>query len=453
MLLCYTWPMKKTPGNKVDVESKGASSTLDSIIKTHPVVFVTRDMERALGRQPGNGYSIITNGTPYSRAVALLFPENVQIIESKDGGRLDTVDILELKEVKERINKNKENVLVFKNTRRIESICKNNGWKLLNPSADLAEKIESKISQEAWLRSKSLDSYLPTHFICEIKDVAQKLKFSEKDKNKYVLQFDHGHTGESTIFLEKLEDVDQLTKKFPNRTCKVTDYINGPMFTVNCVAGEFPAVGNISYQITGLEPFTDKNATTIGNDWALPGTILNEENLEQIRELAKKIGKAMSDDGWSGLFGIDVIFDINKNQLYLIEINARQCASTTYESILQAMFKRLDEAAYQDKITMFDLHLLASNGVKNDYAPIYVNDGAQIIQRATKEFISIKTSERNSMIEKLREGNLGVIEYPANEPNGADVLRIQSAFGIMAGHEKFNDRGTFIKNILDKNQA
>lgn len=448
MLLCYTWPMKKTPGNGADVESKGEGSVLDSIIKTHPVVFVTRDMERALGRQPGNGYSIITNGTPYSRAVALLFPENVQIIEPKDGTQLDTVDLLELEEVKERINRSKESILVFKNTKRIESVCKENGWKLLNPSAELADKIESKISQQAWLKSKGLDTHLPPHFISEVKDVSRQLKFSNKEKNKYVLQFDHGHTGGGTIFLENINDVEKISEKFPNRTCKITDYISGPMFTVNCVAGTNPVVGNISYQITGLEPFTDKAATTVGNDWSLPGTILNEENLEQIRDLAKKIGKSMSEDGWKGLFGIDVIFDLNKSQLYLIEINARQCASTTYESILQTMFKRVDEVAYKDKMTMFDLHLLSLHSAVNGSSMVYINDGAQIIQRATKEFIALKKADRQNIIERLRQENLGVIEYPNNEDNGADVLRIQSAYGIMDGHEKFNSRGKFIKDTL-----
>ena len=108
------------------------------------------------------------------------------------------------------------------------------------------------------------------------------------------------------------------------------------MFTVNIVVTDtIILLGNISYQITGILPFTENALSTIGNDWSVTHTILNEAHIIQFNELAEKVAQKMQSSGWRGLFGIDVIYDEERDNLHLIEINARQPASTTYESKLQ----------------------------------------------------------------------------------------------------------------------
>ena len=75
-------------------------------------------------------------------------------------------------------------------------------------------------------------------------------------------------------------------------------------------------------------------------------------------------------DGWKGLFGIDVVFDPQARKAYLIEVNARQPGSTTYESKLQVTSP-----------TTFEAHLLALIEQPIDQAITPVLSGAQLIDR------------------------------------------------------------------------
>jgi hypothetical protein len=62
------------------------------------------------------------------------------------------------------------------------------------------------------------------------------------------------------------------------------------MFTANIVVTHKEIlIGNVSYQITGMLPFTENAFSTIGNDWSVPHTILTEAHTETFDEIAKKI--------------------------------------------------------------------------------------------------------------------------------------------------------------------
>jgi predicted ATP-grasp superfamily ATP-dependent carboligase len=215
-----------------------------------------------------------------------------------------------------------------------------------NPGVVLSEKVENKISQVEWLGE--LDSFLPSHRIVEVKDI-------EWNKTPFVLQWSHGHTGDGTILIKDESELNALKEKFPYREARITDFINGPMFTVNIVVTKTVILlGNISYQITGMLPFTTNSFSTIGNDWSLPHTILTDTQLKNFESIAEKVAQKMQKEGWLGLFGIDVIYDQERDSLHLIEINARQPASTTFESELQNNVRIHGVGG----ITTFEAHLL-----------------------------------------------------------------------------------------------
>lgn len=390
------------------------------------IVYVTRDIERALGKNPTGDYFIITNKTPYALDIQKKYPDNTWLIDSST--ILDTYEILLLPEVQSALSEHKPKILVFKNTPHIEDLCREKGFELMNPSAELSEKIENKITQVSWLGE--LSSYLPPHKIC----LAQDIEWQDK---AVVLQWAHGHTGDGTILVSNKEALDQIKEKFPHREARVTEFIKGPMFTVNIVAcGDKILVGNISYQITGILPFTENSMSTIGNDWSITHTLLTETHLNKIQEMAVSIGEKIRKDGWKGLFGIDIIYDEERDAIHLIEINARQPASTTFESELQSSVRSEGVTG----ITMFEAHI---NSLLDTDIPeniIEINDGAQILQRVTTNIKSVNK-------DKLEASGYKTIEY-TNEKINSDLLRIQSAKGIMEAHMKFNKRGKEITDLI-----
>lgn len=241
------------------------------------------------------------------------------------------------------------NVIVFKNNAAIERYCKENNIALLNPPAELSEKIENKITQ-----AELFKEFLPNYHVTKVKDIQLPTPF--------VLQWAHAHSGEGTLYIE---DTTEIKNKFPERECRITKYIEGKTFTVNIVVGNTIEVGNISEQITGLAPYTDNRFATVGNDWSAISP------KKEITEMALRIGAKMKELGWKGLFGIDVL---QGDRLYLIEINARQPASATYESTLQKTN------------TIFENHIKALLG-----EPLHPNtpitEGKQIIDRRTMTWI------------------------------------------------------------------
>lgn len=409
-------------------------SVLFDALRVQSVVYVTRDIERTLGLPvTTEGYFIISNSTPFAKAVAENHP-NVLLIESNE--LLDTHELLIHPQVTTFIEQRVgAKLLVFKNTPHIEKICAEHNWKLLNPSANMAQKIEDKISQVEWLGE--LDSFLPEHKIHLLKEVWF-------DGTPFIVQFNRAHTGNGTILITNEKMLCDLKTQFPSRPVRVTSFISGPMFTSNnVVTPDKILVGNISYQITGQRPFTDQPFATIGNDWNLPHQLLSEHQKNKYEEIVTRIGEKMRADGWNGLFGVDSILDKNTGELFLIEINARQPASTTFESQLQKKIKN-DQP---DKITTFEAHVMSVLGMDlRDKKLIEVNDGAQIIIRNQNQ-LPLDEAGLKNISQKLIAEHFNVIPYTNTTP-GSDRLRIQSEQGIMKNDKQFNEVGEKIVHLL-----
>jgi len=396
--------------------------------------YVCRDVERAaaglLLSLPN--YFIITNDSPYARVLQKQYQKNIILVKSKE--QLDTRELLSRCHSRAGGNPDAHHtrldprfrgddtltirpndlVLVFKPTKQIEQICQANKWKLLNPSAELANKVEEKILQVEWLGP--FKKYLPGYRIELIKNIRWT-------GQEFILQFAHSHTGSGTMLIKSQKQLDELNKKFPERPTRVAKFIQGPLFTNNNVVwGNQILIGNINYQITGLAPFTDREFATIGNDWFLPHKILTKSQITQYKKIATDVGKKLASDGWKGLYGIDVVMDELTKKLYLLEINARQPASTTFESELQQIeaLKQKNHAT----LTTFEAHLAALLGIRfRTDKLIEIYDGAQIIKRVgTKKISEPKNAWR-------------VIRYSNTAPD-ADETRFQFLHGIMSGHNK-----------------
>jgi hypothetical protein len=396
-----------------------------------PLTYVTRDIERALGILPSIHFRIITNKTVFSETLKNQYPDFITLIESHDGKLLATSALLEHPDTAKTLPANAP-VIVFKNTARIETIAQEHGWHIINPSASLAEQVENKITQVEWLGDLG-DTYLPTHRIEAVKSITWK-------DEPFILQWAHGHTGGGTLLIEKEAQLIAIQRDFPERPVRKTVVIKGPSFTVNAVVAQNAVhMGNISYQITGLPPFTDSQFTTIGNDWTLSHDLLSDIEINYIETMVHEIGIKLATHGWRGLFGVDVMRDDERGGIKLIEINARQPASTSFESFLQ------NENRIQGLkgITLFEAHIAALLGQPVTKKLILVNDGAQVIQRITHTPPTINDEMKGSL-ELL---GYHVLTYPNTEYN-EDLIRIQSPRGIMQGHTVWNERGKEIIEII-----
>ncbi len=387
-----------------------------------PVIYVCRDLERALGLPLNTpNYYIISNFTPFANSL-VKGRKNVLLIKNSE--LLDTRDLLVHVKTQKFFGALKNpRILVFKNTPLLEKICAQAGYMLLNPSAELSSIVEEKISQVKWLGG--LKKFLPPHEIKSAKEVGWK-------GTKFILQFNRAHTGSGTFLIENKNQLAQVQNNFPDRPVRVTKYIDGVMLTNNNVVwGKKVLCGNINTQITGIKPFTNREFATVGNDWAYPHKILNSKQKKDYEKIAKAVGEKLGKNGWCGLFGIDVILDKKSGKLFLIEINARQPASTSYESQLQ-------QKKSKTGLTTFQAHLLALLGEKNvSEKLIAIKDGAQITQKVLNGNYKISASKLKKMINQLRGDGFNVFIYKNTEEE-SDWLRLQSPKGILQTENTLN---------------
>lgn len=402
------------------------------------IIYVTREIERALGIVPNPHYLIVSNKTPYGETIKKQYPDFITLIDSGKRELLGTTDLLSHQTTRDLINNIQSQtstipqILVFKNTLRVESAATANGWKVLNPKSFLAERVENKLSQIRWLGPLAT-KYLPSH-------TAKLAKLIIWKNNPFIVQWAHGHTGDGTLLIRTQEELSSLQAKFPERMARLTTFISGTSFTVNAVVSKDRILmGNVSYQITGMMPFTDNEFSTVGNDWGLAKKILTNTDMQSIQEIVCDIGNKLQKEGWRGLFGIDFIRDNNNKKIFLIEVNARQPASSVFESYLQEKAR----ATGSQGITTFEAHLGALLDLPIDQNIIGINDGAQIVQRITKGIQGIF----DDVVNNLEKKSYQVIAYQNSESN-ADLLRVQSNESILDGHNTLNQKGREIAEII-----
>ncbi len=399
-------------------------------LKSNPVIYVTRDIERALGINPDTeGYFIISNNTDFAKHVA---EGKKNILLAQDNRLNSTADLLKSDFVKAFINEiENPSILVFKTTPQIEKICAENNWKLLNPPAEVSSKIEEKISQVKVF--ESLKDLFLKYEVAKCKDI-------NWNGEKFILQFNYSHTGSGTVLIDKKEKLDELKEKFPEREARISNFIEGPLFTNNnAISGEDLLIGNVSYQITGLKYFADRPFSTIGNDFGLAKKLLTPTNLEYFKLIVKSAAEELKKLGWKGLFGVDVVMDEKTGKMYLIEVNARQPASTTFESYLQ---NKLED----ERINVFEAHLAGLLGLNFSMEELIpIDSGSQIIKRITKDGdLSCNSAE---IIKKLEEMGNKVIPYN-NKNIGSELLRIQNDGSFMEDHNKLSVLGKKVLSII-----
>ena len=361
----------------------------------HAIFYITLDPERALGIEDVlPDYTIIC---PYKS-------ELVNKLKNRGANVVVLEDELKQKEVAEAIKKGTYGILqsdflqkyitanvrswtphimILKNSQLIEDFCKKLGWKLLAPKAKVAEQFENKISQY-----KLLSDIVP--FPKTIITTLDNLTFNV---NNSVLQFNRGHSGNTTFFINSKKDLEKLAKKFPKREAKISEYIKGKTFTLNCLVLKSGRViaGSISEQITGLKSATNNPNTTCGNDFTSPGK-LSQKQIKKIQKIAQSTGMALYKRDYRGLFGIDVIIENKTEEVYFIEVNTHQPASISFEAQLHRQIGKVPLLAY---------FILDSVGekikpAKKDLPPITLSISAkQIIYRnKTGETLRLKDIEK-----------------------------------------------------------
>lgn len=296
-----------------------------------PIFYVTPDPSRAVGLEKVLPcYHIVCLDD--SPLVDLLIAKGVKAfsLEAKIGKKniilRNTGEILAHPLVQEYIEKNagnlKPNILFFKPSKKIETICREKGYRALGNSPELNQRFEDKVSFYRLCQSWNLP-----HPPGEIK-ILKKCHYqdlSSRYGRKLVIQFGHGWAGNTTYFVRGESDFIKLQAKFPEREVRITRFIKGRTILNNaCVTGEKIFISPPALQITALKGFTQNPGGTCGRQWPAR---LEKKIRDKIEEYSQIIGEKMRDSGYRGYFGLDFLVEEGTDKVYISENNARLTAS------------------------------------------------------------------------------------------------------------------------------
>jgi hypothetical protein len=387
-----------------------------------PIFYVCNDPERALGLETTieDFHIVCIDNSPFikaARKVGVKIFSLAEIEENPNPVYRSSAKLLENPKVQAYINKNTPkgeipNIVVFKVSLKIEKVCREEGYKLLNTTSALNKKFELKISQ--YNNLNNLIAFFPRTIISTL----GKITYSELKRKlgeNFVIQYNRGHTGKNTIFIENEKQYMRERKKFPNRLARIAKYIEGEMYTMNMCVTRFGMVyGGLSYQITGVEELTSKKGGTVGNDWLYPEK-LRENTHNQIRDILNKLQITLYNSGYRGMVGIDLAVT-KRQRVYLIEVNARQPASTSIHTKLMLNEEFIPLQAFHFAEFLFEednvkymkfLNKYFNKGLVEQNVVRYIveqNKLAMIPIEAAQVSVRNTTSKRKQIKENIEQG-------------------------------------------------
>jgi len=148
--------------------------------------------------------------------VDYLKKEKIAVLCLDDDNIKNSGKLLKNKKVLDFIKKESKtrmaNIISFKPSPKIQKICKDNGFKYLGNNWELNRELENKI-KFVDITNKLKISNAKSKKI-KIEDQKRfKDKFDFKNKNKYVIQFSRGYSGNSTFLVKNKNDLEGIIER------------------------------------------------------------------------------------------------------------------------------------------------------------------------------------------------------------------------------------------------
>lgn len=318
---------------------------------------------------------------------------------------------------------------------QLERLCQSLNLEIVLPKNSLVKEIDSKIVTTEIGNQAGVHS-VPNVLtkISSYDDLLSVAKLANLG-DRWVVQTPYGDSGKTTFFISSAEEYEAVSAKIE------AEEIVKVMRRVNCVGTAIEAcatrwgtfVGPLLTELIGIESLTPYAGGWCGNE--LYDAAFSADIRRQVQQKTQAMGDALYKRGYRGYFELDYLIDLDSNEVYLGELNARITG-------ISAMTNMSDFSS--NHIPLFLFHLL-------EYAPdvdlkLQVEDfnqavltqgatgtAAQVILKYTDAPLKIITQAPVSGVYALgKDGNLTLqrISYNRRDAladNEAYLMRIMAA--------------------------
>ncbi|MET0510927.1 MAG: biotin carboxylase [Thermoleophilaceae bacterium] len=245
-----------------------------------------------------------------------------------------------------------------------EALAAEAGLEVALPSAELRHRLDSKIettriADEAGVPSVPNVVGKATSY-SELLELAGGAELGDD----LVVQTPYGDSGKTTFFVHEQRDWDDNAEEMATQELKVMRRINPRAVAVEaCITRQGTLVGPLMTDLTGHPELTPYQGGWCGND-IFPDAV-SPEHRERARQLTRKLGDRLVEEGYRGLLEIDYLVDADSGELYLGELNPRLSGISSMTNVTAG--------AYAD-VPLFLFHLLEYMDVEYEIDVDEIND-------------------------------------------------------------------------------
>ena len=228
-------------------------------------------------------------------------------------------------------------LLLFKVNARLVARAAELGLRVLAGAPAVAMRFEHKLHFARLLRSLGVPAPETRLFEQELPPWGEMARALGE---ALVVQAARGHSGQGTHLVRSEQAWEALRRELSGRGARVSPLVDGTPLTVNGCATEGGAsVGRPYAQLTGVPGATPHPLGACGN--AFEGSRFD---VPALRDAAARIGHALAEAGYRGIYGIDAILD-PVGDVHVIEVNPRMISGSSLETLLQSEAGGLGPAA------------------------------------------------------------------------------------------------------------
>ncbi|MDO5753591.1 biotin carboxylase [Arthrobacter sp.] len=237
-----------------------------------------------------------------------------------------------------------------------ERICRELGYDLILPAAELRHRLDSKM----------VTTKLGNDFgVPSVPNVLRKGSTyaalrADADMaglgNELVVQTPYGDSGKTTFFIANEEEWDNHSEDIIGEDIKIMRRIkNLPVAVEAVLTRSGTLVGPFLTELAGYSDLTPYPGGWCGNE--MHPEVLSATQRTRAMDLVKRMGDGLASEGYRGFFEVDVLVDLDTDAVYLGELNPRISGASGITNVTAG--------AYAD-VPLFLFHLLEYMDVEFD---------------------------------------------------------------------------------------
>ena len=211
------------------------------------------------------------------------------------------------------------------------------GLTIALPPRELRERIDSKIETTRLGNEAGVPSAPNIMTRCSTYDDLTRAAMEAGLGSRLVVQLPYGDSGRTTFFIEDEAAWNAHAEHLVGEDLKIMKNIRHLPGTVEAVATRHGTlVGPVQVDLTGFEELTPYQGGWCGNDCA--PISFGSQNQARIREMARKLGNRLYEEGYRGVFCMDYLIDLDDDTVYLGEVNPRISGASPLTNLITSRY-------------------------------------------------------------------------------------------------------------------